>query len=126
MITTRMRRALASILLAAVGFPMMGGLIPSDPESKLPTCCRRGGRHQCEMTPHSEDSAGPGMTAPARCASWPKAEARFRNIETAAPVGGFRSGAPISTWTAYKSTHFVFCGRATDSVHKRGPPAGLD
>jgi hypothetical protein len=121
-----MRRALASLLLGTLNLPLIGGLLPADSDRSLPSCCRRAGQHHCTMMGQSEDPAGSGFQAASRCTSWPKADARLTNIETATPVGGFRSASPISSWTTYTSIHFAFCCRATDSVRKRGPPASLD
>ena len=50
-------------------------LISSDPHSKLPTCCRRNGKHHCSMVQMGEGATeSPGFAAGApKCPLFPKA-----------------------------------------------------
>jgi len=42
------RRTLAAALLTLFSFSLIVPLVfASDPESKLPACCRRAGKHRC-------------------------------------------------------------------------------
>ena len=42
-----MRRAIASLLLAVLGFPLITLASLADPRPELPACCRRDGKHHC-------------------------------------------------------------------------------
>jgi hypothetical protein len=71
-----MRRALASILLALLSFPLMAPLLVADTDSNLPACCRRNGKHHCSMMPMAarESSLGPVARAiQPRCPYYPAA-----------------------------------------------------
>jgi hypothetical protein len=125
-----MRRALASLLLATISFPLIAATLLVDSEPKVPACCRRNGAHHCSMpvqtAEQSGDSTGPQITSVARCAAWPKAETPFTNFESAAPGAGYSAQAPVANWTANRSIQFNPTCRRFDSVRKRGPPSWLD
>jgi hypothetical protein len=67
-----MRRIWAILLVAAFGFsPIAPAVFASDPDSKLPPCCRRGGKHHCAMMANQAASpSGPSLQAD-RCAVFP-------------------------------------------------------
>jgi hypothetical protein len=44
-----MRRALALLLLAVVGSPLITPLLLAGSRAELPACCRRDGKHHCGM-----------------------------------------------------------------------------
>jgi hypothetical protein len=44
-----MRRALALLLLAVIGSPLLTPLLLAGARAELPTCCRRDGKHHCAM-----------------------------------------------------------------------------
>ena len=70
-----MRRALASLLLAVIGLPLITPLLLADLRPELPACCRRDGKHHCShMQPDVRSAERPGFafTAP-RCPLFPKA-----------------------------------------------------
>lgn len=74
-----MRRILASLLLALVGFSLIApALFASDADAKLPACCRRNGKHHCTQT------TGSGFHA-ARCADFPSIAAIPSNQTAALP-----------------------------------------
>lgn len=120
-----MRRALASLLLAALNFPLIGGLLAAGSAPDLPECCRRSGRHHCAMMAQAEDSGGLGLAAAARCASWPKTEIPATNFHTAGPATRFRSQVLAQTRVAHYAVDFVFFGNSSDSTLQRGPPFRL-
>ena len=68
----KMRRLWAAILLAVFSTSLITPLLSAQPESKLPPCCRRDGKHRCAMMaakaalPESGDAAmrGDGMKCP--------------------------------------------------------------
>jgi len=64
------RQTLAAALLALFSFSLIVPLVfASDPESKLPACCRRAGKHRCVM-PVAESPSGSTVQA-ARCSAFP-------------------------------------------------------
>ena len=67
--SSTVRRILASLLLVLFGFSLIApALFASDPDSKLPACCRRNGKHHCAL------ATGSGFHA-ARCADFPSINA---------------------------------------------------
>jgi hypothetical protein len=57
-----MRRLLALVLLAVFNLPLAVPIaFASDPDSRLPACCRRNGKHHCVMMMQSQ----PGTSGPA-------------------------------------------------------------
>jgi hypothetical protein len=64
------RRALASLLVALFGFPLIAPLLAASPESQLPACCRRLGKHRCEMASTTSTDGKPVLQA-SHCASFP-------------------------------------------------------
>lgn len=70
-----MRRILASLLVVLFGFSLIAqALFASDPDSNLPACCRRNGKHHCAMMTRSGESSGPVLLA-ARCPAFPSVNA---------------------------------------------------
>ncbi len=69
-----MRRMLAILLMALFSLSLISpAVFALDSESKLPTCCRRNGKHHCATTPsQSESSQGPSVQA-GRCPFFPAA-----------------------------------------------------
>ena len=69
-----MRRALTIFLILFFGFgPLALGLSASE-DSRLPTCCRRHGKHHCAMYALMMAKAEPGkpiLTAPPTCPLFP-------------------------------------------------------
>jgi hypothetical protein len=126
-----MRRALATLLLALFSFSLISpAVLASDPESNLPACCRRDGKHRCAMmgammAMQSESPSGPALQA-ARCPSFPGAGAVMASPAVSLP------GLSQSVFTGFFS-HSVF-RRATEALclssysragQKRGPPAKI-
>ena len=64
------------LLVALFGFaPISPLVLASDADSRLPACCRRGGKHSCAMmASQPASSSGPTLQA-ARCVSFPPAQA---------------------------------------------------
>src|SRR5689334_4156165 len=121
-----MRRALASLLLAVIGLPLITPWMLADSRPELPTCCRRDGKHHCGMQIVSGDqvSSAPSITSlHTKCPLFPKPGVLPANSKTA--VVAIRSlVAP------FDSVQFVI-NRSTFSrplisnrgaERKRGPP----
>jgi hypothetical protein len=117
-----MRRALASLLIAVLSFPLIGAALFAGEDPGVAACCRRGGKHHCEMAAAAPGD-GPAISA-ARCPSWPRAA-------TALSASPAFSTAPAAAAAARLPVH----GRAVPpvsrrgysisicSLRKRGPPA---
>jgi len=71
-----MRRIWAILLVAVYSFsPIAPAVFASDPESKLPPCCRRDGKHHCAMMANQQASpSGPSIQSN-RCPLFPGAPA---------------------------------------------------
>jgi hypothetical protein len=126
-----MRRALATLLLALFSFSLISpAVLASDPESNLPACCRRDGKHHCAMmgammAMQSESPSGPALQT-ARCPSFPTAGAIAASPAASLP------GLSQAVFTGFFS-HSVFL-QATATLglssysragQKRGPPAKI-
>jgi hypothetical protein len=56
-----LRRAYAVMLLVAFSFSLIAPLLSAEPESRLPACCRRDGKHACGMTKSEAPSPVHGL-----------------------------------------------------------------
>jgi len=80
-----LRQAVAAALMLVFLSPLVLPLFAatSDPESSLPACCRRHGKHHCTMTMEMmamlAASSGPTLTAPT-CPLYPSAVAPVRIV----------------------------------------------
>jgi hypothetical protein len=99
----------------------------SDPEASLPACCRRHGKHHCNMTMMMAmlaASSGPALTTPP-CPFYPAAATPVRIVTAyfAAPlqplVEPLRNPAPPAPTFLRART------LTTSSNYTRGPPAHL-
>jgi hypothetical protein len=67
----RMRRLPALLLLAVFSFPLIAPVLAASPDSQLPPCCRRDGKHHCAMMAmQSESESGPSLRTN-RCPLFP-------------------------------------------------------
>jgi hypothetical protein len=67
-----MLRGLAMLLVALFGLsPMSALVLASDADSRLPACCRRGGKHSCAMTASQSASSSGESVQAARCRFFP-------------------------------------------------------
>lgn len=120
-----MRRALASLLLAAFGFPPLAPVLSRNGESNLPECCRRGGKHHCAMM--TDDTPVNGVSfksIPQRCPLYPSAAAtpagQHLAVGTRPPVV---PGAGITHHAISARTQPGHRAAFCNSCRKRGPPA---
>jgi len=118
-----LRRFLAALLLTLIVSPTIGLLFASEPESSLPTCCRRNGKHHCAMMMRFDSSSGPSL-APAPCPCFPNVKlipANRTPFLTPAPQAFFTGLIPrlnLRRCTASLGRQSFSRGH-----HKRGPPA---
>ena len=118
-----MRRVLASLLVALFSFSLIApAVFASDPDSKLPACCRRDGKHHCGMASHTDSPAGP-TARPARCDLFPSGGAVLASqiaglpgISRAALTGFFSQPAALNHAETVSRISYSQAGQ------KRGPP----
>jgi hypothetical protein len=73
---TAMRRRLAMLLVALFSFsPIAPAVFASDGDSRLPACCRRGGKHGCAMMASQPASPSGHAVQAATCRLFPPAKA---------------------------------------------------
>jgi len=122
-----MRRALASLLLAAFGFPLIAPALFSDAESNLPECCRRGGKHHCAMMMDDAPVTGVSFrSAHARCPLYPGISATpageyIAVLNTYGAIFGSVVGHPAIPFHSQPVYRICF----SRACQKRGPPAIL-
>jgi len=117
------RRIIASLLLVLFSFSLVApALFASDPDSKLPACCRRNGQHHCAMTTGS-GSLGPALQA-AKCAAFPSINA-IPSSQTAGLPGLSRSTLVALVIQSGSSSRLEPRSLISYSQagQKRGPPA---
>ncbi|HLH40272.1 MAG TPA: hypothetical protein VKX39_14075 [Bryobacteraceae bacterium] len=119
-----MRRALASLLIAVLSFPLIAATLFAGDSPTLAACCRRGGKHHCEMAVAAPGD-GPAISA-ARCPSWPKSASALSASQafSAAPAI-----VPASRLAAHGRVAQPVSRRGYSisiaSLRKRGPPSRL-
>ncbi len=120
-----MRRALSSLLLVALSFPLIAPMLASD--ASLPECCRRDGKHHCAQSMGDSSSNGEvSLQAIAeRCGSFPKAIAAIDGSFTI-PRNSSRVLAVIVIHPAIQfQTEARYRIPFSRSRQKRGPPVFL-
>jgi len=119
-----LRKLAANALMLFMLAPSLVCLAVPDPQSTLPACCRRDGKHHCAMLAMMEEEAA----APALQASPPNCP--FRSL-LATPAGSSVAGPPVRfafiTATITHSEQIVqalISARVSEarSHLKRGPP----
>jgi hypothetical protein len=123
-----MRRTLASFLLLVFSFPLIAPVVLAGAEWNLPACCRRGGKHHCDMTSMggAPVSGVCFRSGPQLCPMYPGAQAVPAGefvavLNTTGAIFGLVVSHPaidVPTETAFR----VSLGR---SSQKRGPPVVL-
>ena len=118
------RRALAAFLLFVFSLPSLASaLAASDPESNLPPCCRRAGKHHCAMmTPHRQLASGPRWQA-ARCPLYPSAQTAPACRIVSAAVTSTASVPALISYPAIRPQMQLSSRESfSHGWRKRGPP----
>lgn len=118
------RRLSAILLLVIFGCsPICPALAASNPDSRLPPCCRRNGRHHCATMTSAEAAPGPGLQGP-RCPSFPAAKiVPGSRVVHPAPTAATVLNVPVrvpAVRTQIKSRYRSSSSRVRPT---RGPPA---
>ena len=121
-----LRRNLALLLLAVMISPIVALLLASSPESNLPACCRRNGKHHCAiMSPEPERSSRPSLYA-CRCPEYPNLS--FLSGSRLVYFALSRNASfspPVPRPTIALSARSFDVERFSRSSQKRGPPTVL-
>lgn len=123
-----LRKLLSLALLAVLSLPLISAVTSANPESKLPPCCRRDGKHHCSMAMAGNDAmpeTGSPAFKPAKavCASYPVAKsspASWAFLTAPAP----QFAGPVTTvLQAVAQTEAHYRIAYNRSRQKRGPPS---
>jgi hypothetical protein len=126
----KMQKLLAILMLAIIGGFYAAPLVQaasSDPDSGLPACCRRHGKHRCAMMDRylkSSDSGTPQIrTTPQHCPFYPHSSNApvVRYHARLAPSAGIFAQV-VSHPAVRPQTHAVYRLSLDRSRQKRGPP----
>jgi len=122
-----MRRTLAMLLMALFSFSLISPVVlASDPESNLPACCRRGGKHHCAMMAmQSESPSGPSVQT-GGCPLFPSPGAIPAGPAVSLP-GFFQAifTGLLSYSDFLPSTKTLCLSSYSRAGQKRGPPASI-
>ena len=118
----RVRRVLASLLLAVFSFLPLAPLLLAD-DSNLPACCRRLGAHHCALA--SMDTHGVSLIQQ-RCAQFPLGGAALAASGMAAVTSSqVVFAAVVNHPAAHAQTEALYRVSFSRVRQKRGPPALL-
>jgi hypothetical protein len=117
------QRVCATLLLVLFGFPLIVPVIRVDSEAKLPSCCRREGKHHCGATSHPEAS---GAALRERCPNYPGVSAlpAFSNTVLLNTEQVFFASI-VKHPSVHSQTEALQRISFSRSSQKRGPPALL-
>jgi hypothetical protein len=117
------QRLFATLLLALFGFPLIVPVIRVDSEAKLPSCCRREGKHHCGKTSQPETS---GAALREKCPNYPSVSAlpAFSNTTVLNATQIFFASI-VKHPTVHSQTEALQRISFSRSSQKRGPPALL-
>lgn len=122
-----MRRALTFLLLLLFSYPLIAPAFAFSPdEASLPACCRRNGKHHCDMAGMMMPQDTQRATIAEKCPYSPQAQApvswpdRFAPALSQAIFSGIVHHPAVAPQT---EAHFRIS--FDRSRQKRGPPASL-
>lgn len=118
-----MRRILAVALLGLFSFSLIEpAVLASDPESRLPACCRRLGKHHCAMDAEAGSSSDPSIQ-PSLCRFF--AGSAVKSLPLAGLLKAVQAvSVSMPSLKAYRpssDTPYRVSYRST--CQKRGPPS---
>jgi len=116
----------AVLLLVFAGNTALPALF-ADPESNLPACCRRDGKHHCAMMDMAgidqDDGEAYWKSTPQKCAQFSKSGVSLCAGKTG-PRGTFQVGPIVSSHpTVAAQTEVLYRISHSRSREKRGPPS---
>ena len=123
-----LRKLISLALLAVLSLPLISAVTSANPESKLPPCCRRDGKHHCSMTMAGNDAApetGTPAFKPAKvaCASYPVAKSSPATSAFLAAPSLALAGPMTTEIDALAQTEARYRIAYNRARQKRGPPS---
>jgi hypothetical protein len=117
------RRGLAISLLLLFSVSLISPLFASDTAASLPACCRRMGKHHCEMSSEAgtQKSVSIGIVAE-KCPCTPAVPSAFHLIVFAPPDNGAAFADLVSHPAIHAQTLAQYRISFDRSRQKRGPP----
>jgi hypothetical protein len=121
------RRLLSLVLLAVFSLPLIlpALALGQGPDSNLPACCRRNGKHHCMMSAEEMQRLLNGIKASSphsHCPLYPTAVTPLRHVDLAVPAGT-PALAPLSRVAALHLCAACDIRAALENPHHpRGPP----
>jgi hypothetical protein len=118
-------RLVALLLSVLFSFSLISPAL-ADADSNIPACCRRAGKHACELAGHRHHSSGPRIATEA-CPQFPG----VRAIPASAKLTGLTPTthtyffALINPCTRRERTQALYRISYSRTGQKRGPPALL-
>jgi hypothetical protein len=120
-----MRRALTSLLLALLSFPLIAPILFANTASDLPACCRRDGKHHCAMMDMgiTQDDGGVyWKSKPQKCSQYPKTGASLCSGKSVPQRSSEIGPLVFSHPTLAAQTEILYRISHSRSREKRGPP----
>jgi hypothetical protein len=121
-----LRRLSAIVLLALFSFSLIVPALSAEPDSNLPACCRRFGKHHCAGMSGADQtsSSGPSFKANNRCPLFPGSFIPATGSGIFIPVVSAAGSAPPADHAAVQYVAQVTGHSYFDLSHqKRGPPS---
>ncbi|MBV9037634.1 MAG: hypothetical protein JO182_24295 [Acidobacteriaceae bacterium] len=119
-----MVRAVAHLLLAVFSLGLIAPAFNNGPESKLPACCQRNGKHHCAMSEaiHT-DAHGPALnTYRQKCPFYPQATAPGSSYFSCVPAA-YLAVSPNGQKALIVFRVEEFRTRFSTGTFQRGPPS---
>lgn len=120
-----MKRLVGALLILLISFPLIGAAF-ADFDSNIPACCRKTGKHACELARHRHGGTGPQLAAD-RCGQFPGSRA----VPAAAKLTGVTlatrayhvllASQPARQAQTQALSHISY----SHAGQKRGPPSFL-
>lgn len=118
-----MRRALAIVLVAIFSLPLIAPAFASSPDdSRLPACCRRGGKHHCAMAMEMGNIPSRFRVVSEKCPFLPFGHSPFLQAHALAILSSpsiRHAAGPAAIVRAVQTGYRISADRTR---HKRGPP----
>ena len=120
-----MTRFLASLLLVLFSFPLISPAF-ADFDSNIPACCRRAGKHACELAGHRHTASGPRIGI-AHCAQFAGTRALPASAKLTGPALATSTYFVLraSQTTRQVQTQALYRISYSRTGQRRGPPVSL-
>jgi hypothetical protein len=121
------RRVCAILLMALFSFSLISpAVFASDDDSRLPACCRRGGKHHCTMTSSPSESSSDRAVQAGRCPFFPTGQAVPASRIVSLPGESQAIFAGLISHPACRPQTEALCRISYSRAgQKRGPPTFL-